>query len=402
MSPGHGKLTMSDITLTLNSNSQNLAIPKLRDDGSNWADYEPRAKKAMGAKGVCRLVEGTALMPKPFNKVNGDYVTSDGKTPATEEQIEARDAKIDEYEKKEFLAQHIIMSTTSPRLGVKIKNLKTAKEMWDAVKQDATTKSTLYIVDAEDELSSMRCNDSAEAKTHLAKLKDHFNLMLQRRDNLAGMGSALSDTHFSAMIMSSLPPSYRPALQTISAASKANKTVTMSPADLITFFTEEAQHWVIEEDRVKQAESALYSHGGKDKKSWASSRNKRKKSDVKCKNPNCKKLEHTKADCWAKGGDKEGQGPRQKNSKKGEKKSAESVNVAEGEEMFAFTCTSDFTAVADALQSRSRSTEQLTVALVVISVPTGHDSPTTEQSKIPQFTPPMVILSVGLELVTFG
>jgi hypothetical protein len=194
MSLGHGKPTMSDITLTLNSNLQNLAIPNLCDKGSNGADYEPRANKAMGAKGVWRLVEGTAFMPKLFNKVNGNYVTSDRKTLATEEQIEACKAKIDKYEKKEFLAQHIIMSTTSPRLGVKIKNMKMLKEMWDAVKQDATTKSTLYIIDAEDELLSMQCNDSTDTKTHLADLKDHFNLMLQRHNNLAGMGSALSDT----------------------------------------------------------------------------------------------------------------------------------------------------------------------------------------------------------------
>jgi hypothetical protein len=143
MSPRHRKPTMSDITLTLNSNLQNFAIPKLHDDGRNWADYELQAKKVMGAKGVRRPVEGTAIMPKPFNKVNGDYIMSDRKTLAMEEQIEAHDAKIDEYKKKEFLTQHIIMSMTLPHLGVKIKNLKMAKEMWDAVKQDATTKSTV-------------------------------------------------------------------------------------------------------------------------------------------------------------------------------------------------------------------------------------------------------------------
>jgi hypothetical protein len=39
---------MSNIAITLNSQSS-FVIPKLRDDGSNWADYEPRAKNAMGA-----------------------------------------------------------------------------------------------------------------------------------------------------------------------------------------------------------------------------------------------------------------------------------------------------------------------------------------------------------------
>ena len=59
------------------------------------------------------------------------------------------------------------------------------------------------------------------------------------------------------MIMSLLPLLYRLALQTITAASKASKS-TMSPTELIAFFTEEAHHRVIAEDRVNQAQSALY------------------------------------------------------------------------------------------------------------------------------------------------
>jgi hypothetical protein len=37
---------MTDMVLT--SNSPSLVIPKLRDDRANWADYEPRARRAMG------------------------------------------------------------------------------------------------------------------------------------------------------------------------------------------------------------------------------------------------------------------------------------------------------------------------------------------------------------------
>ena len=46
----------------------------------------------------------------------------------------------------EYYAQYLILSTTSTRLEVKIKAMKTAKEMWDAVTADATTKSTLFIL----------------------------------------------------------------------------------------------------------------------------------------------------------------------------------------------------------------------------------------------------------------
>ena len=229
---------MTDVSLTSNKSSNStLSVPKLRDNGSNWSDYELRISKALGAKGVWRHVEGTAHSPKPYAVVSGVPVLADGKTAATENQIEARgDAKIEEYEKKQYLAQHVILSTTSIRLGAKIKNLKTAKEMWDTVKTDATTKSTLYLIDAEDQLASMRCHESSDPKTHLAELKAHFELMVQYCDNLTNMGSTFSNTHFRIIIMGSLPLSYRPSLQTITAASKADNT-NLTPKELVAFFT---------------------------------------------------------------------------------------------------------------------------------------------------------------------
>ena len=72
-------------------------------------------------------------------------------------------------------------------------------------------------------------------------------------------------------------------------------------------------------------------------------------SDVVCHN--CKKKGHKKADCWAKGGGKEGQGPKQKKEKGKKSKTATVAAVDDDDkELFAFTCTSDFANVAEALQ----------------------------------------------------
>ena len=109
----------------------------------------------MGEKGLWIHVEGKATPPKPYQLVNNIPTLSDGKTKATEEQIETREARIIDYEKHEFLAQHIILSTTSTRIGAVIKNLNTTHEMWEKVKTDATTKSTLYLIDVEDQLANM-------------------------------------------------------------------------------------------------------------------------------------------------------------------------------------------------------------------------------------------------------
>jgi len=170
---------MSSLNFENNSQFSNLTVPKLHDDGSNWADYKPRLQKAMGAKGLWRHVEGKATVPKPYILVKGIQVLQDGKIPATEEQIETKEMRLMEFEKREYFAQHIILSTTSTHLGAKIKDLTSAKEMWEVVRKDATTKSTLYLLDAEDQLASMKLHDDDDPITHLSEIKQHFELMLQ-------------------------------------------------------------------------------------------------------------------------------------------------------------------------------------------------------------------------------
>ena len=179
---------MSSLTLSA-SNSENLNALKLRDDGSNWADYHARIQVAMEAKGLWKHVEGKATPLKPYTEVNGVAVLSDGKTEAMEEQIEARERRIEDFAKAASLAKHVILSTTSAHIGMKIKTPTTAKEMWNEVKKDTTLKSTLYLVDAECQLEGMRLSESSDPKTHLTKLKSHFQLMMSRHKNLLKMGS---------------------------------------------------------------------------------------------------------------------------------------------------------------------------------------------------------------------
>ena len=175
---------MSTLTLNSSSDSMTLSIPKLHDNGSNWSNYEPCIQRAMGSKGLWRHIEGTAIAPKPYTLDHGIPVLSDRQTPVMEEQIEARESKIVDYDKWEYLAQHVILSTTSTHLGSKINNLKMAKEMWDMVKADATTKSMFFLLNAKDQLTSMKLTDNTDPKTHLSELKEHFQLMMHQHNNL--------------------------------------------------------------------------------------------------------------------------------------------------------------------------------------------------------------------------
>ena len=133
---------MSNLNSDLNSDSSTLAVPKLCDDGSNWADYQPRLQNMMGAKGLWRHAEGTGTVPVLYAISNRIPMLSDGKTAATEDQIEAKETKIMEFEKREYLVRHILLSTMSTHLGSKIKWLTTAEDMWKVVKDDTTSKTT--------------------------------------------------------------------------------------------------------------------------------------------------------------------------------------------------------------------------------------------------------------------
>ena len=120
---------MSSLSIPSNLDSATLSVPKLCEDGSNWSDYKPRIKRAMGVKGLWIHIKGKATPPNLYQLVNNIPTLSDGKTKATEEQIEAREAWMIDYEKCECLVQHVILSTTSTRIGAVIKNLNTAHEM---------------------------------------------------------------------------------------------------------------------------------------------------------------------------------------------------------------------------------------------------------------------------------
>jgi hypothetical protein len=85
------QITMNNLNTNFNSDLSTLAIPKLRDNRSNWSDYQPRLQNAIGAKGLWRHVEGTSIALVPFVMSNRIPMLADGKTPATEDQIEAKE-----------------------------------------------------------------------------------------------------------------------------------------------------------------------------------------------------------------------------------------------------------------------------------------------------------------------
>lgn len=64
------------------STGTTLTIPKLSEDGSNWVDFESKARNAMGSKGLIRYINGSMIEPKTHRIIVGVSVVSAVTTPA--------------------------------------------------------------------------------------------------------------------------------------------------------------------------------------------------------------------------------------------------------------------------------------------------------------------------------
>ena len=113
--------------------------------------------------------------------------------------------------------------------------------------------------------------------------------------------------------MSSLPASYRPTLQTITADEQAGKlsglqSSALKADDLMAFILEEAQHCVINNKCSKSAKLVLAAQMKKPARSKGKKKDKGQ-LDIICND--CKWPCHGQPYCYSKGGGKGGQGPRQ-------------------------------------------------------------------------------------------
>ena len=125
----------------------------------------------------------------------------------------------------------------------------------------------------------------------------------------------------------------------------------MKHDDLISFILEEAQHRVINDKHTKSVETALPAHMKKGKKNKSQKQKKTEKSSKSTTEEcnNCGRPGHTIADCYSKGGGKEADPPWKKKEKKS-KMAMVAVANNDDNDLFAFTCTSDFANVVESLK----------------------------------------------------
>ena len=130
------------------------------------------------------------------------------------------------------------------------------------------------------------CKDNANIRTHFDTIRTMHE-------------------DFSAMLLGSLPPSYDSYLSAVTAALSVLET-KLTPDALMLSIIDEFDGCTIKthQSKDKGKEIVFHAESGS-RKPWKGGQGS--KMSVKCFN--CHKKVHVKANCWAKGGGKEGQGP---------------------------------------------------------------------------------------------
>ena len=320
--PHYSKAMSNDLKL----GNDFLRVPKLSADGKGFVVWKERLELSVRARGLYGHLDGT--ITRPVDPPSGEEASA-----LTKEQVSAITEtfakELSTYLQEQAIVFQQIASTIPDSLYLKIKSKPTVKQAWDALKADFEKRSRMITIELRKRLQDVRCTENGNIRTH-------FDIVRTMREELVSLGTVLNDLDFSAIILGSLPKSYDQFLSAVTATASVMKQ-DLDPEDLMQTVVDEFDRRSTRSGGSKdkgQPDAAFYagesgSRGGK-----------KLNKDVECFN--CHKKGHKKADCWGKGGGKEGQGPRSKERKtkgadakegsKGTEKKKESANAATGDE----------------------------------------------------------------------
>jgi gag-polypeptide of LTR copia-type len=188
-----------------------------------------------------------------------------------------------------------LIMTSIPNLAFnKIKDKKTMMEAWEELKNLHKKRLPMVTIELRWHISNIRGGNDKNLHMHFEKLQE-------MKEKLASLESGLKELEFAYILLQSLPPSYQGIISAINAlADFAQATIT--PTSVTRLALDEYD--CLQGDKKADADEAFTTLFQAQRTGQRENR-----PNVKCHN--CKKCGHYKSECWAKGGGKEGQGPRQ-------------------------------------------------------------------------------------------
>lgn len=261
---------------------------------SNWSDWSFVMEHTLKERGLWKITTGSEKLTS---------ITVD-----TKDAWEAKDAS--------SINQMIQNMTPEIRSKVKVQDCKTSEAVWSALTKYYLSRDPNRVFAKKLKYENLYWDQTISISTHL-------DVLDQMRKELAEMGDIVTDEYHGSRMLRGLPESWNDFTDSV----RANTTKP-----------EEVRSRLIAQELVKEARSltisgnysttmALLGHRFGQKSTPPTTppatsnttpkSNKTDKSSLVCEN--CKKRYHTKENCWAKGGGKEGQGPNQNKDKEKEK-----------------------------------------------------------------------------------
>jgi gag-polypeptide of LTR copia-type len=131
-------------------------------------------------------------------------------------------------------------------------------------------------------------------------LRMHFKKLQEMKEKLASLGSGLKELEFAYILLQSLPPSYQGIISAINVSADFAQAM-ITPTSITRLVLDEYD--CLQGDKKVDVDEAFTTSFQVQR-----TRQRGNRPNIKCHN--CKKRGHYKLECWAKGGGKEGQGPR--------------------------------------------------------------------------------------------
>ncbi|THH02199.1 hypothetical protein EW026_g594 [Hermanssonia centrifuga] len=194
-----------------------LCVPHLDVSGANWIIYKDRLQFAADARGYLDHIDGTKTIPIPpaapplpsSPSTDAAALTAHTKEEKKyKEDIAKHEKEVVTWKCGEGIIKQLITGMIPDSLFIKLRYSTIAHTMW----------------------TTLGCDKK--------DMRVHFTKLCTMQENLAAMGHPLSDDNFYAIILGSLPSSYKPYISAVTATSSVLGT-TLSPNDLMLTLTEE-------------------------------------------------------------------------------------------------------------------------------------------------------------------